>query len=296
MKKIISAIGALALVAGFATSSRAAISVTDIYVGGPSGSIATCTSGSINAYSDSTHTTAITSITGATGTATLHNDCSTEAVYLTWPNSSTASVPGTSFMSGAHSTSSLGFFYAGDLVLYKCATSANPGSAGECPTSGTRTLEKTITLSITGSGGGGGRPSASATPTPTPTSTADAAAAVASATTATAEALAALPKSTTQPKIYFGSGTNGLDSTAKKALAKLADVAVDGYAVRITGVAGIQTGVDNDIVRALARKRANTIRTYLVKEGVDVDNIIIKTKLASEGSKPTTRVTLEPLS
>lgn len=287
MKKIIAIAGALALIGGIVTSANAAVSVTDIYVGGPSGSISTCTSGSIGAYSDAAHTTAISTITGTTGTASLHNDCSTEAIYASWPTSSTASVPGTSFNSGAHSTTSVGFFVAGNLTIYKCATAQNAGGAGECPTAGTRSLQATITLSISGSVPTSPRPSASATPTPTATT---------AASTATAEALALLPKSSTAPKIKFDSGNKGLSSSAKKSLKKVADVALDGYAVRITGMAGMQSGVDEDVVRALARKRANAIRDYLVKLGMDKDDIIVKTKLVDEGKAPATKVVVEPLS
>ena len=137
--------------------------------------------------------------------------------------------------------------------------------------------------------------SSSPSPTPSPTSSSTPAA---SATPAagTAEALATKPKSATQPKLNFDSSSNGLSSSSKKSLKKVADVAKDGYGVRVTGAAGMQPGVSKDVVKALAKKRALEIRDYLVKQGVDKEDIIIKTKIFPIGKAPSTLVKVETLS
>ena len=111
----------------------------------------------------------------------------------------------------------------------------------------------------------------------------------------TAAALAALPKSTTQPKLKFDSSANGLGKSAKKSLKKVADVAKDGYGVRVTGAAGMQAGVSRDAVKALAKKRALEIRAYLIKQGVPKEDIVIRTKVFPIGKAPSTLVKVETL-
>jgi outer membrane protein OmpA-like peptidoglycan-associated protein len=127
-----------------------------------------------------------------------------------------------------------------------------------------------------------------ATPTPTPTPSAAPA-------KGTAAAFAALPKSSTQPKLKFDSGANGLGKSAKKSLKKVADVAKDGYGVRVTGAAGMQPGVSREAVRALARERAREIRAYLIKQGVPKEDIVIRTKVFPIGKAPATLVKVETL-
>jgi outer membrane protein OmpA-like peptidoglycan-associated protein len=112
----------------------------------------------------------------------------------------------------------------------------------------------------------------------------------------TAAALAALPKSSTQPKLKFVASDNGLSSASKKSLKKVADVAKDGYGVRVTGAAGMQAGVPESAVKALAKKRALEIRDYLIKQGVPKEDIIIKTKIFPIGKAPATLVKVETLS
>ena len=109
----------------------------------------------------------------------------------------------------------------------------------------------------------------------------------------TAAALAALPKSSTQPKLKFDSSSNGLSKSAKKSLKKVAKVAKTGYAVRVTGAAGMQPGVSKEVAKALAKKRAMEIRAYLIKQGVDKKNIIIKTKVYPIGKAAVTKVKVE---
>ncbi len=112
----------------------------------------------------------------------------------------------------------------------------------------------------------------------------------------TAAALAELPKTSTQPKLKFDSSANGLGKSAKKSLRKVAEVAKDGYGVRVTGAAGMQPGVSKDVVKALAKKRAMEIRAYLIKQGVPKEDIIIKTKIFPIGKSPATLVKVETLS
>ena len=131
----------------------------------------------------------------------------------------------------------------------------------------------------------GGTPSS--TPVPTPSTTPE---------VGTAAALAALPKSSTQPKLKFDSSANSLSSSSKKSLKKVANVAKDGYAVRVTGAAGMQVGVSKDAVKALAKKRAMEIRAYLIKQGVPKEDIIIKTKIFPFGKAPSTLVKVETIS
>lgn len=152
----------------------------------------------------------------------------------------------------------------------------NFGSTGTAPSS-TPTPSPTPT------------PSASATPTPTPTASAK-------PVVGTAAALAERPKSSTQPKLKFDSSANGLSSGSKKSLKKVAEVAKDGYGVRVTGAAGMQPGVSKDVVKALAKKRAMEIRAYLIKQGVPKEDIIIKTKVFPIGKAPATLVKVETLS
>ena len=111
----------------------------------------------------------------------------------------------------------------------------------------------------------------------------------------TAAALAAIPKSSKAPKLTFGSSSNGLGKSAKKSLKKVANVAKDGYGVRVTGAAGMQAGVSKKAVRALAKKRAMEIRAYLIKQGVPKEDIVIKTKVFPIGKAPSTLVKVETL-
>lgn len=128
------------------------------------------------------------------------------------------------------------------------------------------------------------------TPDPTPAASTPASA---TPTNGTAAALAELPKKDKRTKISFASGDNGLTKSSKKTLAHLVDVAeAQKFGIRITAEAGAQTGVDRDVIKALARKRAKEIRAYLVKQGCDANDIEIKTKVVSEGTKPNTSVKL----
>jgi outer membrane protein OmpA-like peptidoglycan-associated protein len=133
---------------------------------------------------------------------------------------------------------------------------------------------------------GGATTPAPSTPAPT---------AVTTPTVGTAAALAALPKSSTRPKVKFDSSSKSLSKSSKKSLKKVANVAKDGYGVRVTGAAGMQAGVSKKAVRALAKKRAMKIRAYLIKQGVPKEDIVIKTKVFPIGKAPSTLVKVKTL-
>ena len=157
-------------------------------------------------------------------------------------------------------------------------------AAGSLPDTGTASLNFADTTPNSTSTA---TPTPSATPTPTTSST---------PAKGTAAALAELPKSSTQPKLKFATSDNGLSSASKKSLKKVAEVAKDGYRVRVTGAAGMQAGVSESAVKALAKKRAMEIRAYLIKQGVPKEDIFIKTKIFPIGMAPTTLVKAETLS
>ena len=156
-------------------------------------------------------------------------------------------------------------------------------AAGSLPDTGTASLNFADTT-----------PNSTSTPTPTSSETSTP---TTSSTPAkgTAAALAALPKSSTQPKLKFASSDNGLSSASKKSLKKVAEVAKDGYGVQITGAAGMQAGVPESAVKALAKKRALEIRDYLIKQGVPKEDIVIRTKVFPIGKAPATLVKVETL-
>ena len=87
-----------------------------------------------------------------------------------------------------------------------------------------------------------------------------------------------------------------MGESTKNSLKKVATIARDGYAVRVTGAAGMQAGVPSEFVKALATKRAMDIRAYLIKQGVSKEDIIIKTEVFPIGKTPTTLVKIETLS
>ena len=150
----------------------------------------------------------------------------------------------------------------------------------------------TGSLAVTAGSAPIAEPTDSTTPTPTPAPSTPAPTVVTAPTVGTA---AALPKSSTRPKVKFGSSSKGLSKSSKKSLKKVATVAKDGYGVRVTGSAGMQPGVSKKAVRALAKKRAMEIRAYLIKQGVPKEDIIIKTKIVPIGKAPTTLVKVETL-
>ena len=154
---LLTAVSSIALALGFAVSpANAAPSPSTLYAGGPAGSTTNCT-GPIRLYSDSAHTVAVTDITGG-GSASFQNDCTSEALYLTF-GSSTSSVSGSDFIAGgiARNTTSLMFTTSATLSLYLCAPAMNSGSTANCSDTLTRSLEQTVPITVVSSGGGVGR-------------------------------------------------------------------------------------------------------------------------------------------
>ena len=94
--------------------------------------------------------------------------------------------------------------------------------------------------------------------------------------------------------IAFSSGENKISNSAKRELKKDIENYKIASEVTITATAAMTTGASNKAVKNLAKKRANAIKKYLVKQGVAADKIVIKTKVAKSGAKPSTKVVATP--
>lgn len=98
----------------------------------------------------------------------------------------------------------------------------------------------------------------------------------------------------TAQKIGFVTGSKSLTKANKKKIkSDLASYQAASQIV-ITATAAMTTGASNKVVKSLANKRANAIKKYLVKQGVAADKIVIKTKVAKSGAKPSTKVVATP--
>lgn len=86
--------------------------------------------------------------------------------------------------------------------------------------------------------------------------------------------------------IEFSLGTSTITSDAKKNLKDSVAAAGKSAKYTITGTAGKKSGVSDKAVKALAKKRANILKAYLVKLGVSKSSITIKTKVVKQGKKP----------
>jgi hypothetical protein len=64
--------------------------------------------------------------------------------------------------------------------------------------------------------------------------------------------------------------------------------------VTITASAGITSGLSTKSVKNLAKNRANSIKKYLIQQGVSASKIVIKTELVKSGKKPTTKIVATP--
>lgn len=95
-------------------------------------------------------------------------------------------------------------------------------------------------------------------------------------------------------EIAFTSGSSKLNSASKaKIRNKIKDFRLASK-VTITATAGMTSGASTRAVNQLAQKRANAIKKYLVAQGVAADKIVIKTKVAKAGKKPSTKVVATP--
>lgn len=95
-------------------------------------------------------------------------------------------------------------------------------------------------------------------------------------------------------QIAFAAGSSELTNAVKRELKKeIANYKIASL-VTITATAAITTGASTNAVKNLATKRANAIKKYLVKQGVPAGKIVIKTKIAKSGKKPSTKVVATP--
>lgn len=95
-------------------------------------------------------------------------------------------------------------------------------------------------------------------------------------------------------RVTFSSGENKISNSAKREIKKEIENYKIASEVTITATAAMTAGASNKVVKSLAKKRANAIKKYLVKQGVAPDKIVIKTKVAKSGVKPSTKVVATP--
>jgi outer membrane protein OmpA-like peptidoglycan-associated protein len=86
--------------------------------------------------------------------------------------------------------------------------------------------------------------------------------------------------------IAFSAGASSLSSATKSSIKATVKEAGKSAKYTITGTAGKKSGVSDKAVKALAKKRANILKAYLVKLGVPKSSITIKTKVVKQGKKP----------
>lgn len=95
-------------------------------------------------------------------------------------------------------------------------------------------------------------------------------------------------------KVAFSSGENKISNSAKRELKKeIANYKIASE-VTITATAAMTAGASNKVVKNLAKKRANAIKKYLVKQGVAPDKIVIKAKVAKTGKSLSTKIVAIP--
>ncbi|MCX6416487.1 MAG: OmpA family protein [Actinobacteria bacterium] len=95
-------------------------------------------------------------------------------------------------------------------------------------------------------------------------------------------------------QVTFASGNKKISNSAKRELKKeIANYKIAAK-VTITATAAMTTGASNEVVKNLAKQRANSIKKYLVAQGVESEKIVIKTKIAKPGKKPSTKVVATP--
>jgi hypothetical protein len=90
------------------------------------------------------------------------------------------------------------------------------------------------------------------------------------------------------PKFYTSVST--LTKSQKSALKNLVGKSGKKATFTITGTAGKLPGVSDQKVKALAKKRAQIVKAYLIKLGVSKSKIKIKVKITNEGIIPKTKI------
>jgi uncharacterized repeat protein (TIGR02543 family) len=95
--------------------------------------------------------------------------------------------------------------------------------------------------------------------------------------------------------IRFSTGTKVLTNSDMSKLKKSVETSGTDGAYLVTGTAGMLPGVTQSQVNRLAELRANVIKAYLVKLGVDNSNISIKIEITNQGIVPMTKISGEHL-
>lgn len=90
--------------------------------------------------------------------------------------------------------------------------------------------------------------------------------------------------------IQFSAGSRVLTKAHKSALKKSIKKSGLEATYVVTGTAGMLPGVTNEQVKRLAKLRANAIKAYLVKRGVNESNISIKIKITNQRTVPQTKI------
>jgi outer membrane protein OmpA-like peptidoglycan-associated protein len=179
-----------------------------------------------------------------------------------------------------------------DYVIEK---SANGSSGWTTIADGTSTLTSytvtglsngTITYFRVSAKNSVGTGTASATVSGTPVAAVVSTPSASTPATSSAAATVAVTKTYSSKPIDFSLGTSSISATAKKNLKAAVAAAGASGKYTITGSAGQVTGVSDKAVNALAKKRANILKAYLVKLGVSKSSITIKTKVVKQGKKP----------
>ena len=89
--------------------------------------------------------------------------------------------------------------------------------------------------------------------------------------------------------IRFSSGSRVLTKSHKSALKKSVAASGSDANYEVTGSAGMLPGVTKAQVTKLAKLRANVVKAYLVKLGVNKSNISIEIKITNQGIVPKTK-------
>lgn len=90
--------------------------------------------------------------------------------------------------------------------------------------------------------------------------------------------------------IQFSAGSRELTKAHKSALKKSIKKSGLEATYVVTGTAGMLPGVTNEQVKRLAKLRANAIKAYLVKRGVNESGITIKIKITNQRTVPQTKI------
>ena len=197
-------------------------------------------------------------------------------------------------------------FYAGGGggINYGSASGAGTGGAGGGG-AGVGTGTGISGSANTGGGGGGGGSNANTSTggsggsgvviiryatTPAPQNTPAATASPSSApSTSTPTAVATKSTANLGKSIRFSTSSKVLTAAHKNTLKKSVKTSGKDATYVVTGTAGFLPGVTEAQVKKLANVRANTVKAYLVKLGVNKANITIKINTTNQGIVPKTK-------